>query len=154
MACLPWCVLGMLCNTTQVNIMPLATISPCSMVPSSTVKRLRRFQSCFQKASCLWRYFSWLFFLTLSVAFCCRVCPSMASRQTSRQPARSSASLAQPHPGVQVPEAPSCYPQSSPFSLPSKICASEQEPLDPQYIHRNRHSASIRARRIRKKKPL
>ena len=76
----------------------------------------------------------------------------MVSRQRRRHPARSSASLALPPQVVQLQEVPRL--PSSIFSLRSllsKICASEQEPLDPQSIHRNRYSASTRARRTREK---
>ena len=105
----PWCVLSMLCSTIHVNTMSLTTHSLCSMVHSSTLKWLTKIQ----QHSCFWRYCSWLFFLPLSVALCYRVLPSMASSQRCRHQARSSG-LALPLPGVQMLEAPSCHPQSSP----------------------------------------
>ena len=59
--------------------------------------------------SCLWISCSLLF----SVVFCCRVSPSMASRQMACHPERNIASLVIPPPGAKVAEALRCHPQFS-----------------------------------------
>ena len=70
------------------------------------------FQTHFPPPSCLLR--ACCLFI-LPCAFCCRVSPSMRSRQRRCHQARSSVNFALPPPAVQVAEAPRCHPQSSPW---------------------------------------
>ena len=137
-----------MCNTTHVNTMSLTTLGLCSMVPSSTLIWLifqRRFPPPPSSGDPAVGYSFFLCELSSALRFHhpwtkmssrikkkCKSCPPFPRGSDHKLP-------------------------SSIFSLKSfllKICASEQDPLDPQSIHMNLYSASTRARGTRKKKPL
>ena len=147
----PWCGLSMLGNTAHVKTMSLTTFGLCSMVLSSTQNLLTNIPTVFSTTLCFWRSYSWIFFFSPVSCILLWSFTIHGIRAKESSP-RNSENLVLPPPVVQVPEAP-----SSPFSLKMlllKICASDEDPLDPTIIHRNLYAALIRARSTREKMPL
>ena len=153
LSALPWCVLSMLCNTAHVNTMSLTTLGLCSMVASSTLNWLTKIPGVFnhppasgdpevghsffesELSSAVGFHHPW--HQGKGVVTLQKVMQIWSSLSGS---------------GAGSPKLPSLI-----FSLNSlllKICASDEEPLDPQSIHMNLNSTLTRARSTREKKPL